>query len=204
MKKVLTNIALILILLVTSSSIYYYNKYKELSSELSIAISNNKAFEIENSSLNRYNRVFKLTIDQLEYYSDSITMEMNKIRKELKIKDKNLEHLQYLLSTTGKIDTIIFKDTIFSKLLPPTDTLIGDKWYKLNIRMEFPNTIIVHPEFTSEKYIVTHSRKETINPPKKFFLFRWFQKKHRVVEVVVIENSPYVSDKQQKFIEIIK
>lgn len=70
--------------------------------------------------------------------------------------------------------------------------------------MEFPNTIIVHPEFTSEKYIVTHSRKETINPPKKFFLFRWFQKKHRVVEVVVIENSPYVSDKQQKFIEIIK
>lgn len=126
MKKVLTNIALILILLVTSSSIYYYNKYKELSSELSIAISNNKAFEIENSSLNRYNRMFKLTIDQLEYYSDSITMEMNKIRKELKIKDKNLEHLQYLLSTTGKIDTIIFKDTIFSKLLPPTDTLIGD------------------------------------------------------------------------------
>lgn len=204
MKKVLTNIALILILLVTSSSIYYYNKYKELSSELSIAISNNKAFEIENSSLNRYNRMFKLTIDQLEYYSDSITMEMNKIRKELKIKDKNLEHLQYLLSTTGKIDTIIFKDTIFSKLLPPTDTLIEDKWYKLNIRMEFPNTIIVHPEFTSEKYIVTHSRKETINPPKKFFLFRWFQKKHRVVEVVVIENSPYVSDKQQKFIEIIK
>ena len=77
MKKVLTNIALILILLVTSSSIYYYNKYKELSSELSIAISNNKAFEIENSSLNRYNRMFKLTIDQLEYYSDSITMEMN-------------------------------------------------------------------------------------------------------------------------------
>lgn len=204
MKKVLTNIALILILLVTSSSIYYYNKYKELSSELSIAISNNKAFEIENSSLNRYNRMFKLTIDQLEYYSDSITMEMNKIRKELKIKDKNLEHLQYLLSTTGKIDTIIFKDTIFSKLLPPTDTLIGDKWYELNIRMEFPNTIIVHPEFTSEKYIVTHSRKETINPPKKFFLFRWFQKKHRVVEVIVIENSPYVSDKQQKFIEIIK
>ena len=64
MKKVLTNIALILILLVTSSSIYYYNKYKELSSELSIAISNNKAFEIENSSLNRYNRMFKLTIDQ--------------------------------------------------------------------------------------------------------------------------------------------
>ena len=204
MKKVLTNIALILILLVTSSSIYYYNKYKELSSELSIAISNNKAFEIENSSLNRYNRMFKLTIDQLEYYSDSITMEMNKIRKELKIKDKNLEHLQYLLSTTGKIDTIIFKDTIFSKLLPPTDTLIGDKWYELNIRMEFPNTIIVHPEFTSEKYIVTHSRKETINPTKKFFLFRWFQKKHRVVEVIVIENSPYVSDKQQKFIEIIK
>lgn len=202
MKKVLTNIALLLILL--GATIYYHSRCKELSNELSIAISNNKAFESENSSLNGYNRMFKLTIDQLEYYNDSITMEMNKIRKELKIKDKNLEHLQYLLSTTGKIDTIIFKDTIFSKLLPPTDTLIGDKWYKLNIRMEFPNTIIVHPEFTSEKYIVTHSRKETINPPKKFFLFRWFQKKHRVVEVVVIENSPYVSDKQQKFIEIIK
>lgn len=204
MKKVLTNIALILILLVTSSSIYYYNKYKELSSELSIAISNNKAFEIENSSLNRYNRMFKLTIDQLEYYSDSITMEMNKVRKELKIKDKNLEHLQYLLSTAGKIDTIIFKDTIFSKLLPPTDTLIGDKWYKLNIRMEFPNTIIVHPEFTSEKYIITHSRKETINPPKKCWLLRLFQKKHTILEVNVVEKNPYIENKNSRFIEIIK
>ena len=115
-----------------------------------------------------------------------------------------MQYLQYLLSTSERIDTVTFQDTIFSETTFHVDTLIGDKWYQLKLGMKFPNVITVHPKFVSEKYIVTHSKKETVNPPKKFFLFRWFQKKHRVVEVTIVENSPYVNNKQQKFIEIIK
>ena len=47
-------------------------------------------------------------------------------------------------------------------------------------------------------------KKETINPPKKCWLLRLFQKKHTILEVNVIEKNPYSENKQQRFIEIIE
>lgn len=44
----------------------------------------------------------------------------------------------------------------------------------------------------------------TIDPPKKFFLCRWFQKKHTVVEVNVIQDNPYCTNRNEKFVKIIK
>ena len=178
MRKILVSIISVIMLASISCSMYYCNGYKKISDELAVAVNNNKAYSLENSSLKKENRVYKLTAEQLEYYSDSITVEMDRIRKELKIKDKDLQYLQYLLSTSERIDTVTFQDTIFSETTFHVDTLIGDKWYQLKLGMKFPNVIAVHPKFVSEKYIVTHSKKETVNPPKKFFLFRWFQKKH--------------------------
>ena len=58
--------------------------------------------------------------------------------------------------------------------------------------------------FISEKYIITNKRKETINPPKKFFLFRWFQRKHWVMEVYIKEKNPYIKEINNKFVEIIE
>ena len=46
-------------------------------------------------------------------------------------------------------------------------------------------------------------RKETIDPPKKNWLLRLFQKKHRVAEVEVVEKNPYINSEKQRFIEII-
>lgn len=54
------------------------------------------------------------------------------------------------------------------------------------------------------KYIIVGYRKEIIDPPKKCFIARWFQKKHKVVEVNVVEKNPYIENKQQRFIEIVK
>ena len=64
--------------------------------------------------------------------------------------------------------------------------------------------IAVQPYFKSEKHIIVSSKKETVNPPKKFFLFRWFQKKHLVVHVDVIEKNPYVGSENSKYVEILK
>lgn len=51
---------------------------------------------------------------------------------------------------------------------------------------------------------MTYSKKETIDPPKKFFLCRWFQKKQTILEVKIVEKSPYIEQKESRFIEIIK
>lgn len=181
-----------------------YNKNQSLKEELSISISNEKAFIAENSSLKNENRVFKFTVEQLNYYNDSILEKMNEVRKELKIKDGNLKQMQYLLSEATKKDTIVFRDTLFREPTLDIDTLVGDKWYQMKLGLKYPSTITTDPKFVSEKYIMVDYKKETINPPKKCWLLRLFQKKHTILEVNVIEKNPYIENKNSKFIEVIK
>lgn len=190
--------------LLAISTYTLYNRNQDLKEEISISMSNQKAFIAENSSLKEENRVFKFTVEQLNYYNDSILQKMNDVRKELKIKDRDLKQMQYLLSEAQKKDTVIFRDTLFRDPLIRVDTLLGDKWYQMKLGLRYPSTIITEPKFISEKYIIVDYRKETIEPPKKCFLARWFQKKHKVVEVEVVEKNPYIVNKQQRFIEIVK
>lgn len=196
-------IVVVIGLLITSICVLYNNN-QNLKEELSVSISNEKAFMMENSALKGKNRVFQLTIEQLNYYNDSILQKMNDVRKELKIKDDNLKQMQYLLSEATKKDTIVFRDTLFRDPLVRVDTLLGDRWYQLKLGLRYPSTIITEPKFVSEKYIIVDYRKETVDPPKKCFIARWFQKKHKVVEVEVVEKNPYIENKQQRFIEIVE
>ena len=194
----------ILTSLLAVSTYTLYNRNQDLKEEISVSMSNQKAFIAENSSLKEENRVFKFTVEQLNYYNDSILQKMNDVRKELKIKDKDLKQMQYLLSEATKKDTIVFRDTLFREPSLNIDTLIGDKWYNIRLGLKYPNLITTNPTFISEKYIIVNKKKETINPPKKFFLFRWFQKKHWVMEVHIKEKNPYIKETNNKFVEIIE
>ena len=202
-KYIRIGIVILVSLLATSTYTLYTNNQK-LKEEISISMSNQKAFIAENSSLKEENRVFKFTIEQLNHYNDSILQKMNEVRKELKIKDKNLKQMQYLLSEAQKKDTIAFRDTLFRESTLKIDTLLGDRWYQMKLGLRYPSTIITEPKFVSEKYVIVDYKKETINPPKKCAIARWFQKKHKIVEVEVVEKNPYIENKQQRFIEIVE
>ena len=184
--------------------IYIWNERQDLKKEVCTLRNNQKAFIAENLSLKDESRAFKFTIEQLNYYNDSILQKMNEVRKELKIKDDNLKQMQYLLSEATKKDTIVFRDTLFREPSLNIDTLIGDKWYNIRLGLKYPNLITTNPTFISEKYIIVNKKKETINPPKKFFLFRWFQRKHWVMEVHIKEKNPYIKETNNKFVEIIE
>ena len=194
----------ILVSLLAISTYTLYTNNQKLKEEISISMSNQKAFIAENSSLKEENRVFKFTIEQLNHYNDSILQKMNEVRKELKIKDKDLKQMQYLLSEAQKKDTIVFRDTLFREPTLKIDTLLGDRWYQMKLGLRYPSTIITEPKFVSEKYVIVDYKKETINPPKKCAIVRWFQKKHKIVEVNVVEKNPYIENKKSKFIEVIK
>ena len=202
-KYIIIGVVTLVSLLAISTYILYTNNQK-LKEEISISMSNQKAFIAENSSLKEENRVFKFTVEQLNHYNDSILQKMNEVRKELKIKDRDLKQMQYLLSEAQKKDTIVFRDTLFREPTLKIDTLLGDKWYQMKLGLRYPSTIITEPKFISEKYIIADYKKETINPPKKCTIVRWFQKKHKVIEVEVVEKNPYIENKQQRFIEIVK
>ena len=201
--KLSTQILGIIALLGIICSIGLDKKCIKLNEEISITANNQKILLGMRDSLNTSNRVLKLTIDQLNYFNDSILNEMNKVRKELKIKDNKLKSLSYINSVIEKRDTIIFNDTIFIENIK-IDTVIEDRWYSMKLDLEYPNRIITEPSFISEKYIVVSRKKETINPPKKFFIGRWFQRKHWVMEVNVVEKNPYIEESNNRFIEFYK
>lgn len=198
--KIIVSIITIILLIILGIQ---YHKIDSLKNELSISKSNEKAFVAENSTLKNENLAFKFTIEQLNYFNDSLLVKMNEVRKELKVKDRDLKQMQYLLSEIKKTDTIRFRDTIFINKEVKIDTLLGDDWYNIRLGLQYPNLISITPTIKSEKYIIVGSRKETINPPKKCVIGRWFQRKHRVLEVEVIEKNPFIENKQQRFIEII-
>ena len=204
MKRHIQIIAVILISALGVTTYIQYKKVKSLNIELSISKSNEKAFIEENNELKDRNLAFKFTIDQINYLNDSLITKMNEVRKELKIKDKDLKQMQYLLSTAQKTDTIVFRDTLFRDRNLQIDTLLGDSWYNIKLGLSYPNLITTTPTFKSEKYIVTSTRKETIKPPKKCAIARWFQKKHKVVEVIIHEKNPYITNKETRFIEIVE
>ena len=204
MKRHIQIIAVILISVLGVTTYIQYEKVKSLNIELSISKSNEKAFIEENNELKDRNLAFKFTIDQINYLNDSLITKMNEVRKELKIKDKDLKQMQYLLSTAQKTDTIVFRDTLFRDRHLQIDTLVGDGWYNIKLGLKYPNCITTTPTFKSEKYIITSSRKETIKPPKKCAIARWFQKKHKVVEVIIHEKNPYITNKEERFIEIVE
>lgn len=180
------------------------SRIDDLKEDLSISIANEKALFADNDSLSNRGRVLQLTVEQLNYINDSIIIKMNEVRKELKIKNKNIKELEYQLSEAKKTDTLIFRDTLFRNPEVKIDTTLRDKWYSLNLKLEYPSTVIASPKFISERYVVQSLRKETIKPPKKCWLGRLFQKKHKIIETVVIEKSPYIINKQEKYIKIIE
>lgn len=169
------------------------------------AVENAKAYSELFSNSESKNRVFKLTIDQLKNSNDSIFQELNDARKELKVKDSKIKSLQYVSSSFSKVDTITLKgDTIFRDSHIDIDTLLSDDWYLVKVGLKYPSTVTVEPTFKSIKYIVVSAKKETVNPPKRFFLFRWFQKKQIRLNVDVVEKNPYVQNQDNRFVEIVK
>lgn len=194
---------LIVFIVLISDMFASSKKIRALESKLEISTTNESILLNQFDSLNSYNKELQLNIEQLKYSNNITLNKLNKVRKELNIKDKELQKLQYQLSISNKTDTVVYRDTIFKEGIK-LDTLIKDDWYSLNLDLEYPSTIIVNPKFKSEKYVVTSLKKEIKGTPKKCWLGRIFQKKHNVVRVEVVEKSPYIETKEQVFINIIE
>lgn len=184
--------------------IYFMTQSKNtLKNDYLVSVENNKAYINQINQNNKEINAFKFTIEQLKYFNDSVTIKLLEKQKELEIKDENLEQMQYIMSEFNTTDTIILSDTIFVEPDFYFDTVFGDKWMNTYLEMKYPNFIKVQPTVKSEKNVIVYSNKETIDPPKKFFLCRWFQKKHTVLKIVVEENNPYIINQRNIFYDVI-
>lgn len=203
MGKYLYTVLVGVIILIGATFIYQrkeINKYKNLYNK---ELQNVEAYKASNSGLEDNIIQYQMTIDDLRASKDSIDKKLTEVIDELKVKDKKVQYLQYQTKTIQKVDTIQTLDTIFVSQAH-VDTTIGDKWYRLNLKLNYPSTIIASPTFNSEQYVVINTKREYNKTPSKLFFVRWFQKKHTVTEVNVEEKNPYITNKKNKFIKITK
>lgn len=164
---------------------------------------NVEAYAQHVASVDKEIKEFQFTMDELRSSNDSINTKLIAEIERLKIKDKNVQYLQYNTSVVSKVDTIVMRDTIFRSPVA-IDTIVGDNWYSMKLGLKYPSTIITEPTFNSEKYVVISTKKEYNKKPSKIFFIRWFQKKHTTVVVDVEEKNPYVSNKENRFIKVVK
>ena len=144
-----------------------YVTINRLNNELLVSMNNNKAYEAERDSLRNNAVQFQFTVDQLNHSKDSLINKINDMRKQVKVKDKQISELQYFASMNSKRDTIIVKkDTIF-QIGVALDTLLGDDWSQLAIRAEYPNFLDVDYSFKNETLVIMHNSRVTVDPPKK-------------------------------------
>lgn len=179
-----------------------HKQIQSLTDQLSVSVSNEKAYAAENSDLNEKNRVFQFTIDQLQYSNDSLNRKIMSVVRETDIKDRNIKSLQYQLEHFSKTDTIILRDTIFRDPTFKLDTCIMDEWNTSCISLAYPGQVGISNSYVNEKYIIVNSRREPIRPHKCKFV-NFFRKKHTILEIDVIDKNPYVETERQRFIEII-
>lgn len=166
-------------------------------------LQNVEAYRADNSTLKETVRQYQMTIDDLNYSNDSLDKKIVKVMKELKIKDNKVKELQYQLTQANRVDTIKLIDTIF-KENTNIDTTFGDEWYNMQLKLQYPSTVITSPTFNSEQFVYIYTTKIYNSTPSKCFFIRWFQKKHTVTEVKIEEKNPYINTVKQKFIEINK
>lgn len=199
MKRLTIEIAIIAIAVITAIAMLHH--ISSLNETIAIQSSNIKAYEAEVSGLKNDAQTYLYSVNQIKASKDTLVRHLDSIRNAIKIKDKNLKSMSYIKTVSTKYDTIYIDKT--KTIVNPIDTIIGDEWF--NVHLDLHDTVMaVEPNYKSELSVFTSYRKETINPPSKVFFIRWFQKKHKVITVDVVEQNPHAKVEKQKFIEIVK
>lgn len=108
LNNIFNRIAVIIIVGLTAICFYQNNKINKLDDKLGIVTNNYQYYQSLTSSLDKQNNVLKLTIDDLNMANDSLLQEVNEVREELKIKDKNVQQVQIVKTEVkDSIKTVI-------------------------------------------------------------------------------------------------
>lgn len=204
--RMLRNI--VLGLLVASSlsfGIFYHNKANKLSEELKIANNNIEAYQDIVNDSQQASGVLKLDMNKLEEYNDKLIQQIDSIRKQNKIKSKELQvaatqkqilDVNKSKGVGGDIITIIkdstYNDSIQYNNLTKIYYTIGKD--SVNVRLKLDNT----------QYLYIYKHKEYKNK-KNFFqrLFTFDWKKKYVYKYKIHNTNDLLKEDSIRVIESI-
>lgn len=203
MNKYIKIVKLILILIVCGIVIYFIAHYNNMKDRYEVLERNQKALIERYNNIEADNYELTFTVEEYQYYNDSLLNRLKETQMELDIKYDEILYLESLNTDFRRTDTILVNevDTIFVQGVS-IDTIFGDEYITNNLKLDYPNRVELTTTVYSKKDVFITQERETINPPKKCWIGRLFQKKHDIIKVHIKEHNPWVINNEEMFIKI--
>ena len=178
-----------------------HNQNKKLSQNLETAQNNIEAYQGLLSDSQQASNVLKLTVEQLQNSKDSVLHKLDSVRKELKIKPKQLHtaatqtQVLNVIGSKGVGGNIIVKDSIY------TDSILYNPLTKVKYTIG-NDTVNIAIDLQNEQYLYVYTKREYKNK-KNFFkrLFTLDFKKVTKYKYNIVNTNDLLKSKDVRIVE---
>lgn len=178
-----------------------HNQNKKLSQSLETAQNNIEAYQGLLSDSQQASNVLKLTVKQLQNSKDSILHKLDSVRKELKIKPKQIHtaatqtQVLNVIGSKGVGGNIIVKDSIY------TDSILYNPLTKVKYTIG-NDTVNIAIDLRNEQYLYVYTKREYKNK-KNFFkrLFTLDFKKVTKYKYNIVNTNDLLKSKDVRIVE---
>ena len=178
-----------------------HNQNKKLSQSLETAQNNIEAYQGLLSDSQQASNVLKLTVEQLQNSKDSILHKLDSVRKELKIKPKQVHtaatqtQVLNVIGSKGVGGNIIVKDSIY------TDSILYNPLTKVKYTIG-NDTVNIAIDLRNEQYLYVYTKREYKNK-KNFFkrLFTLDFKKVTKYKYNIVNTNDLLKSKDVRIVE---
>ena len=176
-----------------------HNQNKKLSQSLETAQNNIEAYQGLLSDSQQASNVLKLTVEQLQNSKDSILHKLDSVRKELKIKPKQVHtaatqtQVLNVIGSKGVGGNIIVKDSIY------TDSILYNPLTKVKYTIG-NDTVNIAIDLRNEQYLYVYTKREYKN--KKNFFKRLFTLDFKkVTKYNIVNTNDLLKSKDVRIVE---
>ena len=178
-----------------------HNQNKKLSQSLETAQNNIQAYQGLLSDSQQASNVLKLTVEQLQNSKDSVLHKLDSVRKELKIKPKQIHtaatqtQVLNVIGSKGVGGNIIVKDSIY------TDSILYNPLTKVKYTIG-NDTVNIAIDLRNEQYLYVYTKREYKNK-KNFFkrLFTLDFKKVTKYKYDIVNTNDLLKSKDVRIVE---
>ena len=178
-----------------------HNQNKKLSQNLETAQNNIEAYQGLLSDSQQASNVLKLTVEQLQNSKDSVLHKLDSVRKELKIKPKQIHtaatqtQVLNVIGSKGVGGNIIVKDSIY------TDSILYNPLTKVKYTIG-NDTVNIAIDLRNEQYLYVYTKREYKNK-KNFFkrLFTLDFKKVTKYKYNIVNTNDLLKSKDVRIVE---
>ena len=178
-----------------------HNQNKKLSQSLETAQNNIEAYQGLLSDSQQASNVLKLTVEQLQNSKDSVLHKLDSVRKELKIKPKQIHtaatqtQVLNVIGSKGVGGNIIVKDSIY------TDSILYNPLTKVKYTIG-NDTVNIAIDLRNEQYLYVYTKREYKNK-KNFFkrLFTLDFKKVTKYKYNILNTNDLLKSKDARIVE---